>query len=57
MNSNAYQIVWIEEDEEASECFASGFTIAEVDEKFAKLYPDATVVQIELLGEFVDDVA
>ena len=53
MSENASQLVWESEDEELAECYLSGFTIAEVDEKFAKAFPDCTVVAIMLVGEYV----
>ena len=54
MNSNAYMIIWTGSDEELCSCVASGFTIAEVDEKFAIAYPECQVVGIELIGDYVD---
>ena len=46
-------IIWQAEDEELCSCVSSGFTIAEVDEAFAKTYPECTVVAIELIGDYV----
>ena len=55
MNSNAYMVIWIcSESEEPCSCVASGFTIAEVDEKFAIAYPECKVAAIELIGDYVD---
>ena len=53
MNLNTYRLLWEDASEELSMCFMAGLTIAEVDELFAKLYPDCIVVSIELLGDFV----
>ena len=53
MNANCYSIMWGEDEDELSVCFMSGFTIAEVDEGFARMYPASTVWDIQLLGEFL----
>jgi hypothetical protein len=48
-------IIWQgQEGEELCSCVASGFTIAEVDEKFARAYPECVVCAIELIGDYVD---
>jgi hypothetical protein len=55
MNSNCYSITWSEDEEsdECSLCFTDGCTIAEVDEKFARMHPESYVIAVHLLGEFL----
>lgn len=55
MNANCYSIMWGEDEEsdECSLCFTSGYTIAEVDEKFARMHPESHVIAIQDLGEFL----
>ena len=52
-NENCYELVWIDGEGNPSMVYLSGFTIAEVDEKFAKEYPECEVLAIQLLGEFL----
>jgi len=53
MNRNAYSLIWEDANGEPNICFMSGFTIADVDEQFAKMFPMCDVVAIELLGDYV----
>ena len=53
MNENAYMIIWEAGEGDLSSCVASGFTIGEVDEKFALTYPETQVCAIELIGDYV----
>ena len=55
MTKNAYILTYLTEDGEAGECVMSGFTIADVDERFARLYPNVEVAQVCLVGEFVEE--
>ena len=53
MNANCYSIMWGEDEDELSVCYMSGVTIAEIDERFARMCPECLVFSILLLGEFL----
>jgi hypothetical protein len=53
MSENAYMVMWESDEGEIYACVTSGMTIAEADEKFARAYPECSVVAIELIGDYV----
>ena len=57
MNANCYSITWGEDEDELSVCYMSGVTIAEIDERFARMCPECLVFSILLLGEFLIEEA
>jgi len=60
MERNCYRLTVLTEyedgDSEVGSVYMADHTIAGVDEAFAKLEPDLTVVAIELMGGFVSEL-
>lgn len=53
--TNAYLVTYATELDEYGEVVMAGFTMADVDESFARMFPDALIAKMELISEFVTE--
>jgi len=51
---HCYELTYENIEGDLGQCYASGLTIADVDERFGKEYGDNTVLAIQLLGPMVE---
>jgi len=52
---NTYLVVYEVEEGEVDSASMIGFTMADVDEAFARMYPDSMLVEIRLVGELLTE--
>jgi hypothetical protein len=53
--TNAYLVTYATELDEYGEVVMAGFTMADVDESFARMFAEAIIVKMELISEFVTE--